>query len=55
MMIGTVLSSCMNVDSFLLNMSYNVLDKEPLPDKIEWPLRNLARKCKLTSLNLNIE
>lgn len=35
------------MERFSLDMTLNPLDKEPGSDKIEWPLRNLAKKSNI--------
>lgn len=55
MILGTILSTCSGLDTLNLDMSLNQLEKEPLSDKLEFPLRNLAKKSTLTKLTLNLQ
>jgi hypothetical protein len=52
---GTILSTSMVMERFTLDLTLNPLDKEPSPEKIEWPLRNLAKKSRVQSVQLVLQ
>lgn len=55
MILGTILSTSRGLDTLNLDMSLNQLEKEPSSDKLEFPLRNLAKKSSLTKLFINLQ